>query len=514
MTKLNLTSAAALVTVAAITAAPALAQKSKDNFRVGFLEATQSADAYTDPKPETNFLSSALFDTLVEFDGLTGKFEPLLASSWKQIDAKTLELSLKKGIKWTDGEEFNADDVVYTFGWLTNKKTRLRFKRNWNWIARTEKVDSHTVRLIAKRPTPFAIPRLAQGSYIFPEHIHAALAKKAVFGTKPVGTSMYRAVQVNRNTGVKMVKNPGYKHGPAGKAASNIGKVHVIPVTDRGTQIAQMLAGNIDIVRALTFDEAEGLAKDPRYTFTLAQSLSYIYLYFDLANRSGIGVFKDKRVREAVAMAVNRDEIPTVRSGNKKLPRGNPKALCWSLQTGCGFSEPLPEFNIAKAKKLLADAGLADGFDVKLTAFNSVKDFAEVISGQLRKIGIRATVNAVTFPAYRKRQRDGKIELMANAWSAGAMADVAGTMGFYFSKGPRDYIQNPALHKLSRQINGAMDDAKRRELTKQLLDTVTRERLIIPVSGLPLPIVHSTDVTLRGGRIQPSGFYISDVNWK
>ena len=94
------------------------------------------------------------------------------------------------------------------------------------------------------------------------------------------------------------------------------------------------------------------------------------------------------------------------------------------------------------------------------------------------------------------------------------MADVAGTMGFYFSKGPRDYIQNPALHKLSRQINGTMDDAKRRALTKQLLDTVTRERLIIPVSGLPLPIVHSSDVTLRGGRIQPSGFYMSDVNWK
>ncbi|NQV54598.1 MAG: hypothetical protein HQ503_01960 [Rhodospirillales bacterium] len=514
MIKSSLTGAAAFIVAASLIPTPASAQKSKDTFRVAFLEATQNVDSYTDPKPESNFLSAALLDTLVEFDGLNNKFEPLLATSWKQIDDKTLEVKLKKSVKWTDGEEFDADDVVYTFNWVTDKKTKLRFKRNWNWIARTEKVDRYTVRIHAKRPTPFAVARLAEGSYILPQHVHAPLEKKIAFGSKPVGTGPYRATQVNRNTGIKMVKNPDYKHGTAGKAASNIGNVHVIPIPDRGAQIAQALAGNVDAIRALTFDEAEGLAKDPRYTFHLAQSLSYIYLYFDLANRSGIGVFKDKRVREAVAMAVNRDIVPTIRSGNKKLPRGNPQGLCWKLQNGCGYSVPLPEYNIAKAKKLLAEAGYAKGFDVKLTAFNSVKDFAEVISGQLRNIGIRATVNAVTFPAYRKQQRDNKIELMANAWSAGSMADVAGTMNFFFLPGPRDYLKKPGLHKLSRQINATMDDSKRRQLTKQLLDETTRERLIFPVSGLPLPLVLSSDATLRGGRIQPFGFYMTDVNWK
>jgi len=224
--------------------------------------------------------------------------------------------------------------------------------------------------------------------------------------------------------------------------------------------------------------------------------------------------FKDKRVREAIALAVNRDEVPTVRSGNLKLPRGNPKALCWKLQRGCDYSAKLPEFNPAKARKLLAEAGYPNGFDVQLTAFNSVKDFAEVIAGQLRKVGIRASVNNVTFPAYRKQQRAGKIQLMANAWSAGAMPDVASTMGFFFSKGGRDYIKNPEFHKMSRAINSTMDDAKRRALTKKLLDKVTEERYIIPVSALPLPIVHTSDVTIRGGRISPYGFFLTDVNWK
>ncbi len=508
---LGLAGAAALSL--ALAAAPVQAQKSKDTLRIAFLEATQSADLYTDPKPENDFLASAFFDSLIEFDGGSAKFEPLLAKSWKQINPTTLQLKLQSGVKWHDGQDFDADDVVYMFSWLTNKKTRLRFKRNWNWVARMEKVDALTVNLVAKRPTPFAIARLAK-TPIYPQHLHAPLKKKNVFGSKPVGTGMYRALQVDRNKGVVMVKNAAYKHGGRGKPASNIGRVHILPVTDVGTQIAQMLAGNIDITRALTFEEASGLDRDPRYKFTLAQSLSYIYMYFDVANRSGIGVFGDKRVREALAMAVNRDVVPTIRSGNRKLPRGNPQALCWKLQAGCGFSAPLPEYNPAKAKKLLAEAGLAKGFDVKLTAFGSVKDFASVIAGDLHKIGIRATVEPVTFAAYRKKQRDGKIHINANAWSAGAIADVAGTMSFYFLPGGRDYIKNPALYKLSRKINAEMDDAKRRALTKQLLDTVTKERYIVPISGLPLPIVHSVDVSLRGGRIEPHGYFMTDLNWK
>ncbi len=80
-------------------AAPADAQKSKDTLRIAFLEATQNADPYTDPKPENNFLGSALYDSLIEFDGANTKFEPLLAKSWKQINPTTMELKLQAGVK-------------------------------------------------------------------------------------------------------------------------------------------------------------------------------------------------------------------------------------------------------------------------------------------------------------------------------------------------------------------------------------------------------------------------------
>lgn len=504
-------SATALAAVLGVS--PAAAQKSKDTLRVGFLEATQNADAYTDGKPENQFLGHALFDGLVEFDWRTAKTEPLLAESWKQVDAKTLEFKLRRDVKWHDGETFDADDVVYSLSWLTHPKTRLRFKRNWAWIERAEKVDSHTVRVVSKRPTPFALARLGKTN-IYPQHIHEPLERKSIFGTKPVGTSMYRATQVDKNRGVIMVANKGYKHGGKAKPASNIGNVRVRPITDRGSQIAEMLAGNVDVLRALTFDESDNMGKDPRFTFTLGQSIAYIYMYFDTAGRSGLEMFKDKRVREALAMAVNSDVVPTVRSGKRKLPRGNPKSLCWEIQDGCGFSAKLPEFNPEKAKKLLAEAGYPNGFDVKLTAFNSVKDFAEVISGQLRKIGVRAAVNGVTFPTYRKNQRDGKIQINANAWSAGGLPDVSGTMGFFFSPGSRDYIKDPVLHKLSRRVNSEMDDAKRRELTKELLDRVINERYIVPVSALPLPIVHASNVDIATPRIEAYGYFMTDANWK
>ena len=492
----------------------AQAQKSKDTLKVAFAEATQNADPYTDPKPENNFMGEALYDGLIAFDEHTLKFEPLLAESWRRVDPKTLEFKLRRDVKWSDGEKFTADDVVYTINWLANPKTRIRFRQNWAWIDKAEKVDDYTVRIIEKHPTTFDMVRLAYQTFIFPKHIHEPLKNKAEFGTRPVGTGMYKAVQVDRNKGAILLKNPDYRHGGTAKPASNIGRVEVKAIPDIGAQVAALLAGDVHIARGLSYDEAEGLAKDPRFTFTLAQSISYIYLYFDVAGRTGRKEFQDIRVREAMIRAINRNEVPTVRSGTRKLPRGNPEALCWRLQRGCGYSEPIPAYDPAKAKALLAEAGYADGFDVSLTAFNSVKDFAEVIAGDLRKVGIRASVNAVTFSAYRAQQRDGKIEVMANAWSAGAMPDVSSTMTFFFAPSPRDYLKMPALYKMAKAVNAEMDDTKRRALTRALLDKVTKERLIVPVSALPLPIVHISDVTVREGRIQPHGYFMSDLNWK
>jgi len=182
---------------------PVLAQKSQDTVRLAFLEATQSADPYTDPKPENNFLGNAIWDTLIDYDEAKHRYAPLLAKSWKRIDEKTYEFELRGDVKWHDGQAFTADDVVYTFGWITDpKSTNLRFRADWGFIDKAEKVAPGKIRITTKVPAPNALETIAYRLFVFPEHLHKPLTDKESFGTKPVGTGMLFRSQGNYAIGL------------------------------------------------------------------------------------------------------------------------------------------------------------------------------------------------------------------------------------------------------------------------------------------------------------------------
>ena len=124
--------------VVGLVAGPALAQKSKDTLRIGFYDPISIVDATHDPKPETGFLSRAVYDNLLAYDRKSGEFKPALAKSWKRIGAKSIEFKLRDDIKFHDGSEFDADDVVYTIYWMANPKVIFRIKTRYLWINNAE----------------------------------------------------------------------------------------------------------------------------------------------------------------------------------------------------------------------------------------------------------------------------------------------------------------------------------------------------------------------------------------
>ncbi len=493
---------------------PAAAQKAKDTLRMAFLEATQSTDPYMDSKPENNFLGHGIFDTLITYDEVDLRFAPLLAKSITRIDDKTFEFELRDDVKWSDGEKFDADDVVYTIGWATDPTSKLRFQADWAIIAGAEKIDQYKVRVKTKEPVPNTLEILSSRIFIFPEHAHKPLANKETFGTKPVGTGMWRVTQVDRNAGDIFIKNPDFKHGGKAKPASNIGRIEIIPVPDEGTQMAHFLRGDLHMLRNTPLEQAEEMAKKPGNAMTLAQSLAYLYMSFDAAGRSGLKPLQDVRVRKALMMAVNREEVYRIRTGKSPLPRGNLDALCWKVQECCDYSAKLPSYDPDGAKKLLADAGYADGFDIQLSTFNSTKDMAEVVAGHLRKAGVRASVDALTFVAYRKKQSDGKINSLVSGWSAGGGPDVSATLNFFFDPGPRDYFQDPKLHELARLGLKTVDQATRKAAVRELMDRTTSEAYAIPVAPIPLVFLHISDLKINNLRYEPFGLLPSDLNWK
>ena len=451
---------------------PAQAQKSKSTFRVATDSPIVGVTYYLDPKPDSVFLSRAVYDTLIYYDEITKKFEPLLAKSWKRIDSKTLELQLRDDVKWQDGEGFNADDVVYTIGWLTNPKTKIRFKGNWAHMKSAEKIGPYTVRVHMKRPTPYDTMRFSYLTPMMPRHLHGKVKNKRDFARRPVGTSMYRAVKIDKNKGVFLQRHAGYKHGGV-KRASNIDKFQLLFIPDKSAQVAQYTIGNLEAVRAVDIDQGKELAKQFKDTqFIVEQGISWRYMAIDAKGRSGNKALTDLRVRKALMMAVNTQDILYVNTGGQKVSR-YPQQMCWRLQIGCDFSKQAPGYNLTEAKRLMKEAGYARGFNLDITTFTNpaIKAGAEIVAAQLKELGVDATVNSMVIGAYRKKQRQGKIQMMVGGYPAGAMPDISGTIKFiYAPPKSRDYHGDEEMKKLARATNGMMDPQKRMAAARKVFD--------------------------------------------
>lgn len=506
--------AAAACTLLALTA-PAHAQRAKDTLRIAIEQPISGLSYYFAPSSETLALQIAVADGLIAFDEKALKYAPLLASSWRRVDDTTLEFELRGDVKWHNGTPFGADDVVSTVAWLVDPKTKLRFKEFWSWMERAEKLSPTKVRLITRRPTPYAIARMAAQTEILPAHIMDKLQDKTQYGWNPVGTGMYRATKVEKNVGVALERNESYRHGGPARPVSNVKNVTASFIPDDGTQIAQFLAGNLDILRNIDAEQAAIMTKQPRVAATTAEGMSFYYMALDAKGRSGVKPLQDARVRKALMMAVDRAAVQALMTGDYKVKRP-PEALCWKFQDACDYTAALPKYDPEGAKKLLAEAGYKDGFDLEATSLTggTGKAVATLVSGQLAKIGVRVKVEVNTFGVYNNRQRDGKIQMMISGFHAGAMPDITGLSTFFFEDGFRDYHGDRELQNLAVQSNQVMDLAKRKEIGRKMFDGLTERAYAMPLAAYAITFVHSAEVTIDGGSMGSWGTNLWNINWR
>jgi peptide/nickel transport system substrate-binding protein len=190
--------------------------------------------------------------------------------------------------------------------------------------------------------------------------------------------------------------------------------------------------------------------------------------------------------------------------------------MCYRTQAGCDYSLPLPPYDVDGAKKLLAEAGYSQGFDIEISTFTGTpSDIAEAVAGQWHKIGINAKIDRLPLVAYRKKQADGKIQVMIAAWPGGNIPDVSGTVDAFFAAGPADYSGDPVLHDLANASDTAMDPAARQAIGRQMFDRATAKVYFFPITPFPSVLVHTKAVTVtQSQRFTPLGFDVSDLNWK
>jgi peptide/nickel transport system substrate-binding protein len=373
------------------------------------------------------------------------------------------------------------------------------------------------VRIVAKQPTAFDLSMLSFYTYVEAEHAHGKTADKVAYIRKPVGTGMYKIVKTDTAAGIFMERNRDYRHGGKAKPASNIGKLELVFIPEAGTRVAQFLAGNLDILpRDVQIDQAEDLAKQPGVEMSVGQGTYLYYIALDAKGRSGLKPLTDVRVRKAMFMAIDRDEIYRLALGDiKGIPR--PDAMCWKSQFGCDYSVPLPRHDVAAAKKLMAEAGYADGFDMTISTFTyfDAKNKAEAMAGQLAKIGIRASVAPKTLGAYRNDQAAGKLNAHSGGWPGGGMPDVTATLAFVFdSPDSRDYHGDAELKKMAAAVDLIVDPEKRKALGRKVFDRATEMAYFLPIAPGPIIAVHRKELAVKAGTMHSYGIDPWGLNWK
>ncbi|MDB5407926.1 MAG: hypothetical protein JWL84_2838 [Rhodospirillales bacterium] len=493
----------------------AQAQKAKDTLRFAFVDPISTVLDYDDPKSETRLTSAMVFDNLVCFDPATRSFKPLLASSWQQVDDRTIDFKLRGDVHFHDGSPLTAADVVYTMQWILAPGNNLRFlAEDFGWLERVEKIDAETVRFVARRPTPTALAHLSVSASILPAKLHGGYAVKRDFGRiAPIGSGPYKVVSLDAGNGIEFVKNDDYRHGGDCKQAPQIGHVRILPIPDEQTQMAQLATGGLDLLKVFSKDQADMLGANPSFEVTASQGLTFHYMTIDSINRSGNEALSKLKVRQALVRAVDRRLVAQeVLAGGDQVQVLD--GLCVPIQIACEFSSKPPSYDPAAARALLAEAGYPDGFDLEITATPGSQGLGEALAGELRKIGVRARVDKVTFAGYRQKQRDGKAQMIVGQWPSSGLPDVSATTQFFFDGAARDYWRDPEIARLADAGMTTLDEGARKAIYREIFDRVNELSYILPVSTKPDAFVHTKDLVVTPGSINAYGVVPWEMRWK
>ena len=363
-----------------------------------------SLDMMNQQETPASNVGAQMFEALLERDQSL-KLVPVLAAEMPKLVAPTTwEFKLRRGVKFHNGEDFNADAVKFSIERLANPANKLRGSSSFAPIDRVEIVDPYTVKIHTKKPWPTFLAHIAlRQASIIPSKEYAGKDTAAV-SRNPIGTGPYKFVRWAKDEEVVMEAFPGYWGG-----AAKIKTVVFKPIPDDAVRVAALQNSEIDVAVNIPPHLANIIEKHPKVYLSTAPSIRtiqlMIYTHQMDAQHKPIGPYNgptvDKRVRQAIAYAVDADEIVKGVMDGKAV---RVPTMLTSLHFGYDPSLKPIKQDLAKTKKLLADAGFPNGVDIVLNGpqgrYVRDKEVAEAVTGQLTKAGIRTTLRTHEFVNY------------------------------------------------------------------------------------------------------------------
>lgn len=409
--------------LAAVLLTPAAAQTLRWSARGD----TQSMDPYALQEGVTINLNALVYDTLVERDERQN-FVPALATRWSAVDRLTWRFELRRGVTFTDGSPFTADDAVFSIERAQQPTSAVAFYAKP--LGSAVRIDDHTIELRLRQPNPILLQHVAAVAMMSRawatanrvERVPNFKAKEEAFSSyNAMGTG--RFILRSREPGVRtvLVRNPKWW----GQFKGNVAEVVYTPIENDSTRSAALIAGDIDFVQDAPPQDLERIAATPGLRLVNGVENRVLFFGFDqwrdelvYSNVRGKNPFKDVRVREAFFRAVNAEALRTSIMRGQSVP-----TACMAIAAvGCMAQElelrPPPD--LERARRLMAEAGYPNGFEVTLDCPNdryvNDRQLCVAMVGMLARINVTLKVDARPKSVYFPKIQSGDTSFYLLGW--------------------------------------------------------------------------------------------------
>lgn len=466
----------------------------KDTLIFGRGGDSTSLDPISSTEGETFKVTINIFDTLLNYGEQDTTLHPGLAEKWEASDdGLSYTFHLKKGVKFHDGTDFNAEAVVFNFDrWMNGDEKEFPYytmfggykKDEGHVIKEVKAVDEHTVTFTLKRPQAPFLKNIAMSAF----GMASPTAVKKYgdkFRDNPVGTGPFKFKEWKANDKIVIEKNENYYV----KGEPKLNQIIFRVIPDNSARLNALSTGEIDLMDGVNPTDLEKIKADSNLQEIRRPSMNVGYLGFNVTKKP----FDNKKVRQALSYAVDKQGLIDSFYSGLAVPAKNP--MPDSIE---GYNNDIKdyEYNLDKAKALLKEAGYPNGFKMELWAMPVARPYipegmkiAEVLQENFSKIGVDVSIKSVEWATYLEKARVGEFPAYMLGWTG----DNGDPDNFIYTLLDKDaigsnnysYYANDELHKILIEAQTEVDQSKRNELYK-------KAQVIIKDDAPWIPLVHST----------------------
>lgn len=446
---------------------------SAQTLRIGLTDDPDALDPTTSRTYVGTVVFTALCDKLFDMDEHLA-IVPRLATGYEWADPTTLVLHLRPGVKFQDGEDFDAAAVKYTLERYLTYPGSFR-RAEIGAMDHAEVVDKLTLRITLKQPNAAFIAQFTDraGMMLAPK---AAEAAGKDFPLHPVCAGPFMFGERVAQDHITLEKFPGYWDA----ANVHLDRVVFRPMSDSAVRLTNLQSGSIDLTMIVPSD-ADAVKADGKLRLMVAPGLGWGGITFNLhhGTRADTPVGRDPRVRKAFEMAIDRQALVDVVYGGMFAPAGQAIAAAHPLHNA---TQAAPERDLAGAKRLLRAAGLTAPVPVELIVANNPqsRQVAEVLQSMVKEAGFDLKVMTMEFGAALAAEQGGNYQAYLGGWS-GLLDPDSNIYGFLHSGAAQNwaFYANPQVDALLDQARLTADVPARRNLYSALFAQETKDLPIL-----------------------------------